>query len=94
MNGILPIYITDGTVIAGNFIYKRSENQHLYIYKRSENTPVFIYRRSEIIGSNSFVINIPIPVYNTIVAADQLQQLISMINYYKLSGKSYIIQTI
>jgi len=93
LGGQSLIWIDDGMTIDQEYLYTRPESRPKLLYTRGENLPLYLYTRAEYIGTYSFKVMVPALLYATISTNGQLQQLIAMIEFYKLAGKSYIIET-
>lgn len=74
------ITITDGATRDNVFVFKSSEKKPLFL-------SVFVHKKSEYEDSGEdFIINIPTAVY---ISAQQLIELTSRVNRYKLSGMRF-----
>ena len=96
-NGSSPIYIEDvDEEINPTFLFRKSEGGHKsYLYHKNEveHTPAYLYHKSEFMAQNDFVINVPQVVYDDLQANATLPQMYALINFYKMAGKKYIIQS-
>jgi hypothetical protein len=89
-SGGTEIYISDGEFNNAPFIYNTAEARpDLFLYNTAEAKPdLFLYNTSEYTsGNNDFVINVP----DTITF--DTNEMTSLINLYKLAGKSFTIET-
>lgn len=78
-NGSKKIYISDAPVPDSKYIFQVLENQPMYL------GPVYLGNENPV--NYKFIVNIP----ETYVFVEA--NLRKLINYYKLAGKKYIIQT-
>ncbi len=87
-NTLRRIYIEDTANIDYSYIYNQAELlPTLMVYNAAENVPVYIYNNSEAVDNIDFIIKIPIGVtFNESVLRTQ-------IDYYKIAGKKYTIET-
>jgi hypothetical protein len=73
------VYIVDAPQVAKTYIYQPEEEQPIYLGQ------IYLDRENEV--SANFIIKIP-----SSISFDELR-LRALIDFYKLSGKKYIIQT-
>jgi hypothetical protein len=87
------IYITDATLSNTNppVLYRKSEGQpSVVLYRKGEQLPsIRLYRNSEI-STLDFTIFVPSAVLNSITK----HQIRVLVNYYKIAGKRFDIQSI
>lgn len=85
------IFITDADGRPVTYLFNRSEDQlSVHVYNRveeAENT--YLFNRGESTREFDFVINIP----NELDTASNLYQIATTVDYYKMPGKSYKIQS-
>lgn len=82
------IYIVDGLSYNATYLYTSLELKPQFTYKKSENNLWFLYTSGET-GQFSFDFVVMVP---NAIAFNQ-NEMISLLNTYKLAGKIYSIQT-
>lgn len=96
-NNLRRIRIVDSIIRDPLYIYPENDNKPVYIYSDSENKPVYIYDNSVFLDIDvDFIVLVPIeykPI-NTQELNILLIQMRSIINYYKLASKRYVIKWI
>lgn len=83
------IYITDGVDKSPVYIYVSAELKPKYLHRRVDNKPLHIYTRGESgIIKDDFIVNIPSAV------PFDINELSTILRFYKLAGTKFKIQTI
>ena len=88
------IYIQDTSDISFVFLYNKIEGQSKrYVYNKSELKPKFyVKNKEEYYGLIDFIVNVPITIY-TLLGTNGIDEMKGWVNYYKLAGKRYEIQS-
>lgn len=82
------IYIEDTANIDYNYVYNIAELiPTLMVYNSNENIPVYVVNENEVVEQFNFIVNIP----NSISFTEKIIR--SQIDYYKVAGKKYKIET-
>lgn len=89
-----PIFIEDVANIEYFYLSNKIEGlPPVCISNKDENnTPVYIGNATEYITNCEFIVKIPQFVYDALTTAD-LNQMKTLINFYKIAGKRFIIQS-
>jgi hypothetical protein len=78
------IFIRDAVVYDYLYLFRKDESKPVYMFRKSEDKPVYLYSRAETSKFGvDFTITVPLQVvYN-------INELIALVNSYKLASKSY-----
>lgn len=88
------IKIEDCDIIPYTYLNNIAEQKSTYLYNKSENlTNIYLYNKSEHNSLYDFTVRVHISVYNQLIADNRLDCFIGLIEFYKLAGKRYIINT-
>lgn len=94
---VAPIYIADVANISYTYVANKAEGYDpIYIGNKAEaGTPLYIGNRSEYQGQYEFKVMVPAAVYADLLADNEalLNTMKALINFYKLAGKRYLIQS-
>jgi hypothetical protein len=94
---ISPIYIIDVANVEFVYISNKAEGYDpVYLSNKAESlTPLYVSNKSEIYGSLDFIIMVPSAIYTNLQLNNNngISNMTALVNYYKIAGKRFTIQS-
>lgn len=91
------IFITDVANVEYQYLANKAEGYPpLYLKNKAEaGDTLYIGNKSEYFGQYDFIVNVPLAIYTDLLTNNSagLNNMKALINFYKLAGKRYLIQS-
>ena len=96
-NGLAGIYIQDGLLITKTYIWHKAEGcPKTYLFHKAEAAAkTYLWHKSEANSMYDFIIMVPSAIYVTLTQNNNqgINNMIALVNKYKLAGKRFTINS-